>query len=137
MMPTCRNLTERTTIFWEKYDQTELLDAPSAAFEPRRVSKILERKTPFGHTPRGYTRYVQVLPLDTDVRDLVIGSRTGLVEPFDGIAELWVDSLKALERDWSTDKAKEFVQAFFEDEKNFIDWSRSTILVSEENIVMP
>ncbi len=81
--------------------------------------------------------YVQVLPLDTDVRDLVIDSRTGLVEPFDGIAELWVDSLEALERDWSTDKAKEFVQAFFEDEKNFIDWSRSTILVSEENIVMP
>jgi hypothetical protein len=55
--------------------------------------------------------YVQVLPLDTDVRDLVIDSRTGLVEPFDGIAELWVDSLEALERDWSTDKAKEFVQA--------------------------
>lgn len=85
----------------------------------------------------GIKRYVQVLPLDTDVRDVVIGPRTGLVEPFDGIAELWVDSLEALERDWSSDQAKEFVQAFFEDEKNFIDWSRSTILVSEENIVMP
>ena len=85
----------------------------------------------------GIKRYVQVLPLDTDVRDLVIGPRTGLVEPFDGIAELWVDSLEALERDWSTDQAKGFLQAFFEDEQNFIDWSRSTILVSEENVVMP
>lgn len=85
----------------------------------------------------GVRRYVQVLTLDTDLRDLVIGPRTGLVEPFDGIAELWVDSLEALERDWSTDQAKEFIQAFFEDEQNFIDWSRSTILVSKENVVMP
>ena len=84
----------------------------------------------------GIKRYVQVLPLDTEARDLVIGPRTGLVEPFDGIAELWVDSIEALERDWSTDKAKAFVQAFFEDEQNFIDWTRSTILVSRENVVV-
>lgn len=70
-------------------------------------------------------------------RDLVVGPRTGLEEPLDGIAELWVESIEALDRDWSTDKAKEIVQAFFEDEKNFIDWSRSTILVSKEIIVMP
>ena len=85
----------------------------------------------------GVKRYVQVLTLDTDARDLVVGPRKGLVEPFDGIAELWVDSIEALERDWSTDQAKEFIQAFFEDEQNFIDWSRSTILVSKENVVMP
>ena len=36
----------------------------------------------------GIKRYIQVLTLDTDARDLVIGPRTGLVEPFDGIAEL-------------------------------------------------
>jgi len=27
---------------------------------------------------------------------------TGLVDPFDGIAELWVESLEAIEGDWST-----------------------------------
>ena len=85
----------------------------------------------------GVKRYVQVLPLETDARNLVIGPRTGLADPFDGVAELWVESLEALERDWSTDKAKEYLEIFFKDEQNFIDWTRSTILVSKENIVMP
>ena len=85
----------------------------------------------------GVKRYVQVHSLDTDARELVVGPRAGLEEPLDGIAELWVESLEALERDWSTDEAKEILRAFFEDEKNFIDWSRSTILVSEEIVVVP
>ncbi len=85
----------------------------------------------------GVKRYVQVLPLETEARNLVIGPRTGLIEPFDGIAELWVESIEALERDWSTDKAKEYLEIFFKDEQNFIDWTRSTIIVSNENIVMP
>ncbi|TWT40610.1 hypothetical protein KOR42_49170 [Thalassoglobus neptunius] len=84
----------------------------------------------------GVKRYVQVLPLDTAARDLVIGPRTGLVESFDGVAELWVESEEALLRDWSDEKAKEYLKIFFEDEKNFIDWTRSTILVSKENVVM-
>ena len=85
----------------------------------------------------GVKRYVQVLPLETSGRDLVIGPRTGLVEAFDGIAELWVESLEALERDWSTDKAREYLEIFFQDEQNFIDWTRSTILVSNEVVVIP
>ena len=72
-----------------------------------------------------------------DARDLVVGPRTGLVEPFDGVAELWVESEDSLRRDWSTEKAKEILQAFFNDEQNFIDWTRSTILVAEELVVMP
>jgi hypothetical protein len=85
----------------------------------------------------GVKRYIQVLPLETEARNLVIGPRTGLVEPFDGIAELWVESIEAIETNWSTEKAKEYIKIFFKDEQNFIDWSRSTILVSKENIVMP
>ena len=84
----------------------------------------------------GVKRYVQVLPFESDARNLVIGPRTGLVEPFDGIAELWVESADALERDWSTEKAREYIEIFFKDEQNFMDWSRSTILVSKENVVM-
>lgn len=83
----------------------------------------------------GVKRYVQVLPLPSNARDLVIGPRTGLVEPFDGVAELWVDSEASLVENWSTDKAREYVEIFFQDEKNFIDWTRSTILVSQENVV--
>ena len=64
----------------------------------------------------GVKRYVQVHSLDTPARDLVVGPRTGLEEPYDGVAELWVESLDALERDWSTDEAKRMVQIFFDDE---------------------
>ena len=85
----------------------------------------------------GVKRYVQVLPLETDARNLVIGPRKGLVEPFAGLAELWVESLEALERDWSKDKAQAYVKLFFKDEQNFVNRIRSTILVSNENIVMP
>jgi uncharacterized protein (TIGR02118 family) len=85
----------------------------------------------------GVKRYIQVHTLDIEARDLVVGPRTGLEEPFDGIAELWVESEEALKRDWSSDAAKQILQAFFEDEQNFIDWSRSTILVSEEIVVIP
>lgn len=85
----------------------------------------------------GVKRYVQVLPLETDACQLVVGPRTGLVEPFDGIAELWVESLEAIEANWSTEKAREYIEIFFKDEQNFIDWKRSTILVSEERVVMP
>ena len=85
----------------------------------------------------GVKRYIQVHTLDTALRGLVVGPRKGLEEELDGIAELWVESLDALERDWSTDEAKGILQAFFADEKNFIDWSRSTILVSEEVVVIP
>lgn len=85
----------------------------------------------------GVKRYTQVLLIDTPARDLVIGPRTGLEEPYDGMAELWVESLEAIQNNFSTAKAKEYIQIFFDDEKNFIDWSRSTILVSKEVVVMP
>lgn len=84
----------------------------------------------------GVKRYVQTLPIETEARELVIGPRTGLIEPFDGVAELWVESVAAIESDWSTEKAREYLKIFFEDEQNFIDWTRSTILVSREVAVI-
>ena len=38
--------------------------------------------------------------------------------------------------DWSTRKAKGYLEIVFLDEQNFIDWTRSTTLVSRQNIVM-
>ena len=107
-----------------------------AEFQAYWSEKHPRAAPPDAFSTLGVKRYVQVLPLESDARDLVIGPRSGLVEPFDGIAELWVDSLEALERDWSTEKAKEYLQIFFKDEQNFIDWTRSTILVSREIVAM-
>ena len=85
----------------------------------------------------GVKRYVQVLSLECEARDTVVGPRTGLEEPFDGVAELWVDSLESIQTDWTTEKAQSYLEIFFKDEQNFIDWSRSTITVSKEYVVMP
>ena len=127
--------------FRGRNDQNQLSHATATPVKPRRLPGLLGEKHPQAapadafQTP-GVKRYVQVLPVESSGRDLVVGPRTGLVEPFDGIAELWVESEEALLRDWSTEKAKDYVKIFFEDEKNFIDWTRSTILVSNENVVI-
>lgn len=84
----------------------------------------------------GIRRYIQVHTLGDDLRDIVVGPRDGLVEPFDGIAELWIDDEEALRRDWTAEAAKPYLAAFIADEANFIDWSRSTILVSREIVMM-
>ena len=86
----------------------------------------------------GVKRYIQLHAIDDEeARNILVGERTGLVDEFDGIAEIWLASDEALKRDWTTPKAKEYLKAFFEDEKNFVDWSRSTIMVSKEIIMMP
>ena len=85
----------------------------------------------------GIKRYIQVHTLESKARDVIVGPRQGLVEPFDGIAELWFDSEDAIVRDWTNDAVADHLRAFFEDEKNFIDWTRSTILVSKEIVLMP
>lgn len=100
--------------------------------------KYWREKHPFAVGPEavpalGIKRYVQLHTIDTPARDLIVGSREGLEEEFDGVAELWLDSVEALERDWSSAEGKAFMQAFIDDEKNFVDWSRSTTFVSEEH----
>ena len=84
----------------------------------------------------GIKRYIQVHTLGEDLREIVVGPREGLVEPFDGIAELWIESEEALRRDWTAESARPYLEAFIADEANFIDWSRSTILVSREIVMM-
>ena len=46
----------------------------------------------------GIRRYVQVHSIDDAVSMAVAGSRARSPEPFDGVAELWLDSLDALDR---------------------------------------
>ena len=59
------------------------------------------------------------------------------MEPeFDGIAEVWVDSVEAFERNWNTGEGKEVFQRFLDDEKNFVDWSRSVVFLAEERVLI-
>ena len=86
----------------------------------------------------GVKRYIQQHALkDDEAREILVGSRSGLVDEFDGIAEVWFESLDAFKRDWTTKEAKEIYNQLFEDEKNFIDWSRSTFMISKEVVFIP
>ena len=83
----------------------------------------------------GVKKYIQTHTLDLSVRKHVVNPRTGLVPEFDGIAELWVEQ-EFLEKEWPTKKVQDLIAKFYADELNFVDWSRSTILLSKELIYM-
>ena len=83
----------------------------------------------------GIRRYVQVHTSDLpDVHAMLQGRNGGSPEPFDGVAELWFDSLEAMGSD---DPAAAQANAdLFEDEMNFIDLANSPMWIAEENIVV-
>lgn len=83
----------------------------------------------------GVKRYIQTHTLDLPVRKWVVNPREGLVPEFDGIAELWVER-EFLEKQWPRKKVQDLIAKFYADELNFVDWSRSTILLSKELVFM-
>jgi uncharacterized protein (TIGR02118 family) len=83
----------------------------------------------------GIRRYVQVHSIDDAISAGVAGPRHS-PEPFDGIAELWLDSLDALISAGSSDAGRAASQALLEDERRFIDLERSPLLLAEEHVII-
>ena len=81
-------------------------------------------------------RYVQVHTMDLAGMHAAFQRRNGgAPEPFDGVAELWFDSLAELGGD---DPAVRQAQAeLLVDEANFIDLPNSPMWMAEENEVIP
>jgi uncharacterized protein (TIGR02118 family) len=64
--------------------------------------------------------------------------RNGDNEPFDGVAELWWDSLDDIVRAGDTREGRAAGRSLLEDERNFIDLSRSTLTYAmEREIISP
>ncbi len=80
-------------------------------------------------------RYVQVHTLDDPIQDALRGSRGG-PEAFDGVAELWWDSLADLTAAEDDPAWREAALALLEDERRFIDLASSPLLVGEERPVV-
>jgi len=55
-------------------------------------------------------------------------------EPYDGVAELWWDSREDLARETPSPQRQQAAAELFEDEKNFIDHSRSPAWFAEEHV---
>ena len=83
----------------------------------------------------GIRRYVQVHSIDDSVSTAVAGPRRS-PEPFDGVAEIWLDSLDALIAAGSTDAGRAAGAALLQDERRFIDLERSPLFLAEEHVVI-
>lgn len=77
-------------------------------------------------------RYVQSHTAMDELNEGLKASR-GLEEPYDGITEVWWNSREDLEASLSTPDGIDAGQALLEDEKRFIDFSRSRVFITEEH----
>jgi hypothetical protein len=57
-------------------------------------------------------------------------------EEYDGVAELWFDSLEALAAAGATPEGRAAGRRLLEDERRFIDLARSPVWVAEEHPVV-
>jgi uncharacterized protein (TIGR02118 family) len=80
-------------------------------------------------------RYVQLHTLDDPVNDALRASRGG-PEAFDGIAELWWDSLEELVAAMATPEGAAAGAELLADERRFIDLERSPLWVGREQVVL-
>jgi uncharacterized protein (TIGR02118 family) len=77
-------------------------------------------------------RYVQVHTTDTPVNAALRASRGG-PDGYDGVAELWWDSIDDLMAAVSSDEGQKAGQELLDDERRFIDLERSPLFMAEEH----
>lgn len=80
----------------------------------------------------GIQRYVQLHTREDPLNEALRASR-GAPEAYDGIAELWWKSREALEDALATAEGQEAGRILLEDERRFIDLTRSPIWLAEEH----
>ena len=82
----------------------------------------------------GAERYVQAHTLDTRLDAALHEHRHG--EPYDGVAELWWESLDALAAAFGSEDGRRAAGELLADEATFIDLERSAIWIAEEHVVV-
>ena len=80
-------------------------------------------------------RYVQLHSLPAEISAPLRASREA-PEDYDGVAELWFDSLEALAANGDNPAAREAAQMLLEDERKFIDLPRSPLWWGEEKTIV-
>ena len=83
----------------------------------------------------GAHRYVQTHTLDSDLNAAFAESR-GTLEAFDGLAEVWWDSLDALLAAVGSEEGQRANATLTEDEARFIDFERSSVFLTEEHPII-
>ena len=81
-------------------------------------------------------RYVQVHTLDHPIQEAFRQSRGG-PEAYDGVAELWWDSMESFVAGSSSPEGQEAAARLLEDEGRFIDLPATSIFLTEEHEIIP
>jgi len=81
-------------------------------------------------------RYVQTHSRDTDADEALAAARGSEPRHYDGVAELWWDSVEDLLEASSSEEGQAAANALLEDERRFIDLPSSPIWLGEENVVI-
>jgi len=79
-------------------------------------------------------RYVQSHTFDTPINSLLAQSR-GMGDPYDGITEIWWDSLGDLALVLNSAEGLAANKPLIEDEGRFVDLARSFIFLTEEHTI--
>ena len=97
----------------------------------------LETHAEFGANIPGVKRYVQAHALGGELAEMMAeGHPAGKNEPFDGVAELWWDSLEDVAAALATPEGAAAGAALLEDERRFIDLERSPLGLGREHVIV-
>jgi len=79
-------------------------------------------------------KYIQSHTIETPLNQVLVDSR-GMAPIYQGITEVWWDTIEDLQAALATEAGSEAGQRLLEDEAKFIDFSRSTIFLTEEHTI--
>jgi uncharacterized protein (TIGR02118 family) len=82
----------------------------------------------------GAVRYVQSHTMAPELNEVLRDSR-GCEEPYDGITEVWWESLADLEASLQAPASQDAQRRLLEDESTFIDFARSRVFMTEEHVI--
>ena len=82
----------------------------------------------------GAVRYVQSHTAEPELNGLLAASR-GSGEPYDGVTEVWWNSVEEMAASMSTPAGQEAQRRLVEDEATFIDFANSTVFMTEEHTI--
>jgi len=84
----------------------------------------------------GALRYVQVHTAHDAANEMLRASRGG-PEAYDGVAELWFESVEAIGAGMADEAGRRAAAELLADEKKFIDLARSPLWLADEHAVLP
>jgi uncharacterized protein (TIGR02118 family) len=77
-------------------------------------------------------RYVQSHTIEDPLNDALPGKRGNMLEPYDGVAEIWYSSREDLVEAFSRKEAQSAGEKLLEDERRFIDLPNSPLWLAHE-----